>query len=208
MAEGNQWTWCEVRPDIVVGFVPNNNAHCLQQTLAIYLSLFASCDPGGKVPFPGTVKAWTIKSNDSSQGIIARFSIYASLHANRTGNGQAFNVADRSIPSTWSKKWPIICSFFGLEGVEPDESFPWPESYISEHRNEWNELTKKHDLKSGVVDNTVANPEILKFILTKFDFDRQLSLEAMRAVGFDEECDEIEAWFTAFKYFRRAKVIP
>ncbi len=33
LAKGKQWTWCEVRPDVVVGFVPNNNVYCLAQAL-------------------------------------------------------------------------------------------------------------------------------------------------------------------------------
>jgi len=30
---GKEWSWCEVRPDVIVGFVPNNNIYCLPQHL-------------------------------------------------------------------------------------------------------------------------------------------------------------------------------
>jgi len=29
MSKGKGWTWCDVVPDVVVGFVPNNNIYCL-----------------------------------------------------------------------------------------------------------------------------------------------------------------------------------
>lgn len=29
MSRGKSWTWCDVIPDVIVGFVPNNNIYCL-----------------------------------------------------------------------------------------------------------------------------------------------------------------------------------
>lgn len=44
-SKGKKWTWCELRPDVVVGFVPNNNVYCLAQTLATYLACYSEIDP-------------------------------------------------------------------------------------------------------------------------------------------------------------------
>lgn len=213
LCRGKSWTYCEVRPDMVVGFVPNNNAHCLAQVLAVYLSLYAHVSgPGAEVPFPGNETSWGVLSNDSSQDIVARFSIYAALRASQgTGDGRAFNVADRARPSSWSVKWPIICDFFGLKGTGPvgaDKSAPQPGEYIQQHRDKWLQLSQKHGLRAGPLDNDLANPGFQKYIMSLFTFDRVMSLEAMRDVGFVEELDEKAAWHCAFERFQEAKIIP
>jgi hypothetical protein len=48
------------------------------------------------------------------------------------------------------------------------------------------------------------------FIMTMFDFDRQLSLEKMhKAWGKDTEETNVKgAWWTAFERFRKAGIIP
>jgi hypothetical protein len=194
---------------MVVGFVPNNNAHCLAQILAIYLSLYMHLNgKGSAVPFPGNDKSWTISSNDSSQDIVARFSIYAALRPEKAGGGRAFNVADRAKPSSWSTKWPIICSFFGLKGTGPATDAPQPGPYIQEHREAWIQLAQEHQLRLESLDNELANPGFQKYIMQLFTFDRVMSLEAMREVGFAEEADEKTTWFCAFNRFREAKIIP
>lgn len=209
ISQGKKWTYCEIRPDMVVGFVPNNNAHCLAQTLAIYLSLFAYVNgKGSNVPFPGNDMSWTIQSNDSSQDLVARFSIYASLRPEKTGGGTAFNVADREKPSSWSVKWPIICAYFGLKGAGPKADAPQPSAFIQEHRDKWAELARKHHLRVEALDNDLANPKFQNYIMSLFTFDRTMSLKAIRETGFAETMDEDSAWYCAFERFRKAKIIP
>lgn len=209
ISEGKKWTYCEIRPDMVVGFVPNNNAHCLAQVLAIYLSLYVHVNgKGSTIPFPGNDKSWTILSNDSSQDIVARFSIYAALRPEKAGQGRAFNVADRAKPSSWSVKWPIICSFFGLKGVGPTADSPQPGPYIQEHRDKWIQLAQTHQLRLETLENELANPKFQFYIMSLFTFDRVMSLEAMYETGFSETADEQASWFCAFERFRKGKLIP
>lgn len=209
LSRGKKWTYCEVRPDMVVGFVPNNNAHCLAQILAIYLSLYAHVNgPSSAVPFPGNDQSWTVLSNDSSQDMVARFSIHAALRPEHAGGGRAFNVADRARPSSWSVKWPIICDFFGLVGTGPAPDAPQPGGFVQTHGEEWARLARTHGLRLGSLDNEMANPGFQRYIMSLFTFDRTMSLEAMRGVGFAEEADEQTAWFCAFERFRKAKIIP
>jgi hypothetical protein len=40
---------------------------------------------GADAVFPGTMESWFTESNDSSQDIIARFAIHASLHPKSAG---------------------------------------------------------------------------------------------------------------------------
>ncbi|KAK5128223.1 hypothetical protein LTR85_002890 [Meristemomyces frigidus] len=214
-ANSKQWTWCEVRPDVVIGFVPNNNTYCLAQTLATYLACFREVEgEGAECAFPGTEKSWKNLSNDSSQDVIARFCIHAALHPESCGQGQAFNVADNSIPSSWSQKWPVICDFFDLKGTAPPAggSGPQPGNYLADHLPQWKEMEKKHGLATGRVGNDRSLAGFQYFIMTMFDFDRQLDLskqhKAWSQGGKVEELDSKQAWWTAFERFRDAKIIP
>lgn len=211
LAKNKAWSWCEVRPDVIIGFVPNNNVMCVAQTLAIFLSLFASIHgKGSQVPFPGTQKPYKALFNPSCQDTIARFSIYASLNPSVCGSGRAFNVADNDAPTTWSSIWPTICSFFGLEGSVPDDSAPGipPLEYIAQHRHQWDLLTEQFDLRKGSSDNDMMNGDLVWFLTTRLERDRHMSLKRMRAAGFHNSMDEKQAWFSAFERFRDARIIP
>ncbi|CEL09747.1 hypothetical protein ASPCAL12877 [Aspergillus calidoustus] len=211
LSSNKPWTYCEVMPDIVVGFVPNNNAYCLAQWLALYLSLYREINgPGAEVVFPGNMKSWGIKSNDSGQDIIARFAIHASLHPAIT-SGERYNVADNARWSTWAVKWPVICEFFGLKGVAPENGpGPDPSAYVAEHREEWFELERKYGLKGGRVGNEKSLSIVPQFLMGMFDFDRQLDMNKMHGAWGEtvEETDVKGAWWTAFERFRAARIIP
>ncbi|KAL4769821.1 hypothetical protein BDW60DRAFT_209702 [Aspergillus nidulans var. acristatus] len=210
LSAGQAWKWCDVIPDIVVGFVPNNNAYCLAQWLALYLSLYREINGlGAEVVFPGT-KSWTIKSNDSSQDIIGRFAVYASVHPEWSA-GERYNVADNAQWSTWSVKWPIICEYFGLKGVAPtDGPGPDPSVYIQENKEKWLEMEKKYGLRGGKVGNDKSLTIVSNFLMNQFDFDRQVDLTKMHAAwgSAKEETDVQGAWHVAFDRFRAANIIP
>ena len=137
--------------------------------------------------------------------MVARFSIHASLHPEKTG-GLAFNTAGPV--NSWSGKWPIICKYFGLEGTGPEENSPQPGAYIKEHRAQWDELEKKHNLKKGSVDNNITHPGFQYFIMTMFNFDRQQDMSLSKEVGYAEEIGTQQAWYLAFDRMKKAKVIP
>ncbi|KAF2841029.1 hypothetical protein M501DRAFT_951735 [Patellaria atrata CBS 101060] len=212
LSKGKSWTWAEVRPDMIVGFVPNNNIYCLAQALALYLTLYASIEgKGAECPFPGTQRSWKNLSNDSGQDLIAKFAICASLHGDKTGD-QAYNTCDNSKPSSWSQKWPVICEFFGLKGTGPlpEGQAPQPIQYVGDHVNEWHKLEKEYGLQTGRVGNDISFGGFPYFIMTMLDFDRQLDMTKTHEVWGDlkEEWDSKKTWWTAFERFRRAKIIP
>lgn len=68
---GKPWTFCEIRPDAIVGFVPQNNAMNIAQAVALFLSLWKEVEKQGdevrEVPFPGSREAWTAPHTDTSQ---------------------------------------------------------------------------------------------------------------------------------------------
>ncbi|KXJ86802.1 hypothetical protein Micbo1qcDRAFT_218528 [Microdochium bolleyi] len=212
MSQGKSWTWCDVIPDVIVGFVPNNNIYCLAQALSTYLSLYAAINgKGAEVQFPGTEKSYKIACNDSSQDIVAKTSILASLRPEVSG-GQRYNAADNAETSSWSVKWPIICEYFGLKGVGPPPggSGPQPTEYCADHFAEWQELERKHGLKTGRVGNDRSYGGFPYFIMTMFNFDRPLDMtKTHKLMGKEkEETDAKCAWWTAFDRFRAAKIIP
>jgi hypothetical protein len=212
MSKGKPWTWCEVIPDMIVGFVPNNNIYCLAQALSTYLSLYAEINgKGSEVAFPGTEKSYQILSNDSFQDIVAKASILASLRP-EVSSEQRYNTADNAKPSSWSVKWPVICEYFGLKGVGPPPggSGPQPTQYLADHFSEWQALEKKHGLKSGRVGNDRTFGGFPYFIMTMFNFDRHLDMTKCHEMMGDAviETDAKGAWWTAFDRFRQAKIIP
>jgi len=182
----------------------------MAQWLALYLTLHREIyGEGSSVVFPGTTASWSIKSNDSSQDILARFSIYASLHP-EVSTGESFNVADAAQPSSWSIKWPIICEYFGLKGVAPTEGpGPDPAEFLAAHRDRWLKVEKKYNLRSGRVGGKGFSG-YPHFIMSLFNFDRQLDLsKAHQAWGSaTEETGTEGAWYTAFDRFRSAGIIP
>ncbi|KAI0121199.1 hypothetical protein BJ170DRAFT_149431 [Xylariales sp. AK1849] len=212
MSDGKSWTWCEVIPDVIIGFVPNNNVYCVAQALAIYLSLYAEIKgKGSVVQFPGTEQSYKTLCNDSSQDIVAKASIYASLHPEVTSE-QRYNTADNAKTSSWSEKWPIICEYFGLKGVgpPPDGLGPQPARFLADHFGEWQALEKRHGLKSGRVVNDRSVEVFAYFVMTVLNFDRQLDMTKCHKMLGDAkiETDAKGAWWTAFDRFRQAKIIP
>lgn len=215
LSEGKSWSWCDVVPDVIVGFVPNNNVYSLNQWLGLYLSLVAELNgKGAEVQFPGTAKSYEILCNDSSQDVVAKTAIYASLHPDKTA-GERFNAADGK-PSSWSKKWPIICEYFGLKGVGPPpeegSAGPDPAQVLAEHVDEWKAIEAKYGLVTGRVGagNDKSFSGFPGFIMKMFDFDRPLDMSKTQQMMGEaaEEVDTKTAWYTGFDRYRRAKIIP
>ncbi|PPJ53255.1 hypothetical protein CBER1_11841 [Cercospora berteroae] len=206
------WTYCELRPDVVVGFVPNGNAYCLAQLLARFLCLYREINGKGAIcPLPGSLGSWDCLSNDSGQDTIARFAIHAALHPEHCGAGQAFNVASHRSPLFWSERWPILCEFFDLEGAPPPAGGGFLASqYLADNRDEWAKLEATHGLVGA--EETKSVHMLGHGMLACMKFDRQLSLERMHQAwsydGQPEESTTEEIWWTAFRRFRDAKIIP
>ena len=212
MSKGKSWAWCEIIPDNIIGFVPNNNIYCMAQALGLYLSLYAAVNgKGAEVIFPGTEKSWKILTNETSQDVAAHVAIIASLRTEKT-SGERYNAADSAKPSTWSHKWPVICEYFGLKGVGPRPGVqgPDPTGYVAEHYEEWKALESKHGLVPGRVQNDRSFGGFPMFIMSMMDKDRPLDMSKCHEMlgEYKEEVDTKQAWYTAFDRFRTAKIIP
>lgn len=200
------WTFTEVRPDVIIGFVPGDNAMDCARGLAIYLTLWQRVHgKGSTAPFPGTATSWKCKHTDSAQDMIARFEIHAALNHQRCGNGEAFNIADGDVV-TWSDKWPGICEYFGLKGTGPAEGTKKPSEFIEENKSGYDEVVKAEGLKMNAAEKYQA--PFLDFVMGVFDFDRQYSLEKIRRVGFEDKKDTVKGYTDAFGRLKTAGIIP
>ena len=208
-AKAKSWNWCDTRPDIIIGFVPNQNFYSLGTSLGVYFSLFAEVKGrGAKCPFVGSDKSWVAKSNDSSSDMIARQTLHLSLNLLKEQKGQGYNVADAKRPESWTKKWPQLCQYFGLEGCGPVEGTADVREYIKKHIDVWHKLEEKYGLKKGIADSDLTFKGFEYFLLTLFDFDRQYDMTKMYDTGFKEERDVMQAWGLVFDRMKAAKMIP
>lgn len=208
-AKDKKWSWIDTRPDIIIGFVPNQNFYSLGTVMGIYLALWKEVHgSGSEATFPGTQKSWVALSNDSSSDMIARQTIYLSLHPEQVTKGTGYNVADAKEPSSWSKKWPALCSYFGLIGTGPSDTPPEMRKFIKENIGTWKKLEAEKGLQTGHADSPLTFPGFEYFLMTQFDFDRQYDMTKTYATGFNEERDTLHAWGLVFDRMRKAKIIP
>lgn len=99
-----------------------------------------------------------------------------------------------------SERWPAIAKYFGLEGVGPRGDKLIPGEYIEKH---------KHVMeKWGGKGSRVFKAEMLDVYGYHFTFDRHMSLDKVREVGFEEEMEPDGSWFKAFDRLKAAGMIP
>ncbi|KIW09230.1 uncharacterized protein PV09_00157 [Verruconis gallopava] len=169
-AKDKKWNWCDTRPDIIIGFVPNQNFYSLGTVVAFYLSLYRAINgEGAECPYPGTKKAWTAKSILSCSEMIAHQTLYLSLNLPASRKGESFNVADCKYPTTWEQDWPVICKYFGLKGTAPPDDSKDREvrKYIKDNFETWKRLEKEHGLKTGLADSPKTFPGFEYFLFSQ-----------------------------------------
>lgn len=206
LSKGQKWTFAEIRPDVIVGFVPGSNVMNLAYGIAFYLSLYRQVHgKGATVPFPGRLHGYHSTHTDTFQDILSKMEIYTALNRERWSNGSAFNIADGEKVS-WAQVWPGICSYFGLVGVEPQGDEKKVGDFVRENQSAWNSLADEHGLKKESVE--AYNWTFAEFTLVDFDFDREYALDAARSIGFTESIDTVQGYCTTFDRMVDANLIP
>lgn len=216
-----------------IGFTPNGSQYSLALHWAQYLSLYAyNHDIGpntqtkqgtAKITFPGNVASSKSLSTPVSSKTVARFMIYASVHAEKCGDGQLFNIADNEKPCTFGEIWPQLAEWFGLTGVGPGENSSaqdkrdtfevgelpqntphlTPGEYIAQNKGIFTQNGREKAVRGGVG----AGNRQLDSVGYWLTFDRQMSLKRLRETGFEEERDPVQGWLESFAMFRRAGLI-
>ncbi|GJC83439.1 hypothetical protein ColLi_06277 [Colletotrichum liriopes] len=114
-------------------------------------------------------------------------------------------MADNAMPTKFSEIWPSLANWFGLKGVGPtgEENDPKPGEYI--HKNK--HIFEEKGLGRAMVAGVGGGSSQLDSVGYWLSFDRQLSLERLRSLGFMEEMNPVEGWLEAFEKFREAGII-
>ncbi|VUC28863.1 unnamed protein product [Clonostachys rosea] len=211
-SNGRGWSWTEVCPDAVIGFSPNGSGWSLALHWAQYLSLYSYNEGRGianegsqvSVSFPGCEGALDSKFTPVSSKILGRIAIFAALNPDIC-SGKVINMADDEHPTTFRQLWPKIASWFGLSGVGPSTETDAlkPGEYVKKNEAIFSEQNRAKALSCGVG----AGSQQLDSVGFWLTFDRQLSLDRLRACGFHERRDPIEGWIEAFEQFREAGII-
>lgn len=207
LSRGQKWTFTEIRPDGIVGFVPGTNSMNQAYGIAFYLTLYrAVYGAGARVPFPGKPHGYNSTHSETFQDILSKMEIHTALNRDQCGNGSVFNIADGEAVS-WEMVWPGICSYFGLVGDEPTRNERISmEEFVRKNSKVWDGLVDKHGLKKGVLER--QNWAHTQFMLVDFDFDREYALDQARSVGFEESIDTVDGYKIAFDRMVEGKVIP
>lgn len=206
MSKGKKWTFSEIRPDGIVGFVPGDNAMNMAQGIALYLSIYGIIHgEGAEVPFPGNDHGYHSTHSDTFQDLLAKMEIFAAVNTEKCGNGGVFNIADQDEAVTWSTVWPGICRYFGLKGTSPKDGSEPMQAFTEKHINTWEQFCKEQGLENNAIKS--QNWGHVHFMLVQFDFDRQYDLSSARRVGFTESIDTVEGYKIAFERMRAANII-
>lgn len=202
---------------MVVGFSPNGSGFSLALHWAQYLSLYAlnhGVGPGASssttvkatVSFPGSDAGFDSKFTPVSSRMLGRIAIHAALHP-ETCNGKVVNMMDTEKPITFRELWAEMASWFGLEGVGPagDDGAGdlKPGEYVAKYKSMFEDHRRPKAVKCGVGAGS-TQLDAVGYWLT---FNRQLSDERLRAVGFKERREAIDGWIEAFEQFRAAGLI-
>jgi hypothetical protein len=191
-AKGKSWTFTEVRPDVIIGFTPGSNFMNGAQGVAFYLTLWKE------------LYGWVNTHTDTFQDILAKQEIFLALNQDKAADAGSFNAANGDI-TTWEKKWPALCAYFGLEGIGPGPEPTDFSAFASEHAGVWRKLESDHGLKSGIFEKYSWG--FMHGITIAFDFDREYDLNAARAAGFKETIATADGYTTAFDRMRAANSI-
>ncbi|CAG8980834.1 hypothetical protein HYALB_00003763 [Hymenoscyphus albidus] len=200
-SKDKSWKHCKIRPDLIMGHTPRPNGMGFLHALGVFLSMYASVEgKGTEIAFPGNEMSWKVKQSDTSQDILARFHIFASLNPEKVA-GKAVNVADEYL-KTWEKLWPDVCAYFGLKGVGPQaEGNLNGVEWVMAEKDNWGTWVESNGLEKGFRD-------VLGAVFAWGVFDKEYDLTASREVGFMESAPTIEGYITAFERTKKAKVIP
>jgi hypothetical protein len=197
------WSWCELCPDIIVGFTPNGSTYSLTGHWAAYLSAYKLVHgEGAEVPFPGTTAGYDSKFTEASATTLARVAVHASLRPSGFKE-RIVNVADCATPSSMRERWPQITQYFGLKGIDPSPTASADDSKPSD-------FIKRHQdgiEKAGGRKIEIFNAAQLDNVGYWLTFDRHLSLDRLRKAGFEEERKPEDGWLEAFDMFRKARMI-
>ncbi|OAG43082.1 hypothetical protein AYO21_02701 [Fonsecaea monophora] len=179
--------------------------------------------------YPGDFVSWDNNHPISSGVILGTF--YEWLVLNEGTAGESFNITDGS-EFTFSKLWPILASWFGLEWLPPQENASYHEvelpfvprgygpkgklrstfSFIEwakepATRQAWAELKQEYGLNTEPLQDPDKTFAFLQFAL-ELTWSWQTSMDKARKFGWHGTVDSIESIHAVFKNFTEMKMLP
>ena len=206
LSKGKSWQWSDIRPDAVIGFVPNGNAMDLVGSLAIWLSMYRwSAGRDAEVVFPGNEVVWGAKHTDTSQMILGKSHIYAALTGK--ASGRTVNVGDGT-SAYRDGLWVDICAWFGLRGTGPKEGVTDPQAWVLSQKSRWGTFEDENRLRAGTVKRALSGFWFMNMVLLGAAIDRHYDLGLSIELGFPQSNDTAAGYHAAFERLREAKLIP
>ena len=205
LSKDKSWQWSDIRPDAVIGFVPNGNAMDLVGSLAIWLSMYRwSAGEGAEVVFPGNEVVWSAKHTDTSQMILGKSHIYAAVTGK--ASGRTVNVGDGT-SAYKDGLWADICAWFGMKGVGPREGATTAQAWVLSQKSRWGAFEGENRLRAGTVEKAASGFWFMSMILVGAAIDRHYDLGLSKELGFPQSNDTAAGYRAAFKRLRKAKMI-
>lgn len=197
-SRGQRWTWTALRPEAVMGLAVGNPMNLLM-VIAVYALISKAL--GVPLVFPGTVEAYEALYQVTDGRILARAAEWAG--DNPSCGGEAFNITNGDY-FRWSRMWPRIAEFFGME-VAP----PLPielGSMMADKGSIWDDIVERCGLKPYAYED-VARWGFGDVIL-KTPFDNITSTIKARKFGFHDCIDSEEMFIDLFRRLQQENVLP
>ncbi|CBX98948.1 hypothetical protein IAQ61_007442 [Plenodomus lingam] len=205
LSRGKSWKWCDIRPDMIVGYLPRPNSHSIAESIGYYLAFHAYLTPGEEVPFPGSEAAWNAKFSLTGQGVLGNFNVHLACK-NSIENGEAFNIANKPF-TTWASLWPLLAGYWGLKGTAPvgHHGIPDAASWVLDNMDRVKGWEEKYSMKPG---RLFKIPWRYFHWALNMPFDRYLDLTRCEQTGFQQHEEHKESFETAWKCMQEAKLLP
>lgn len=195
---GRAWHWNAIRPGVVGSALPGNTMN-----LALSIALYASLCKSLNLPlrFPGSEQTWRSIVDYTDAELLAEATLWAATSS--SAENQAFNVNNGDV-WRWSELWPLIARWFGLECAPPVRlSF---QQMFKDYQPAWRELARRNRLVETDILQ-VNDGQFADFVFS-WDYDMFGDGSKLRRAGFWRMQATDEMFFSLFRQFRAARIIP
>ena len=193
-----RWTWCNLIPPFVSGFAIGN-----PMNLVLGVGLYASVckEMGLPLRFPGSPRAYEALHQIADAQQIGAAACWAA--DSDEADNQAFNVTNGD-PIRWSRTWPQIAEYFGMETAEP-KMMP-----LADVMPEQSQLWQRISEKTGLCDielKSIVNWGWMDYML-RMEHDVVLETGKIRRAGFQDCLQTDRVFVERLRELQQHKVLP
>jgi len=196
--KGKSWDWVELRPQTICGFAPGSPMSIVS-ALAVYAAI--SKELGMPLRFPGKPGAYDTIYQATESTHFAEAALWAAIEP-RCAN-QAFNITNGDY-FRWRNVWPKIAAAFDMPVGDPETILLT--KHMAGKGALWEELTRKHRLKSIPYADLAAWP-FADYVFGA-DWDVMSDVTKSRLYGFHRVVDSEEMFVRLLRRFRDERIVP